>query len=137
MNAIMTVCFVILTAVFVGIIIILGMAVQDIRRMRVRLVDFLDTMEHELKPLFSEIARIAEDVREITFTTRCQVEKVESTSEFINKNLHDIMERWVVTINLVTDALTEPLENVAFFLKGLSKGIQYLWSDGKGRQTGR
>ena len=137
MDIIVKVCMVILTIAVVALVAMVIMVLQDVRKTRIKLVDFLEKMERELIPLITEVTHISEDLKEVTFTARSQFEKIESTTEFISKNVQDIIERWITTLTVVNNALAEPVENIAVFLKGFAKGIKYFFGDGRNSEHHR
>jgi len=107
------------------------MVLIDVRRMRIKSESFLDKIEGELNPITSEITQIAEDIRQITHTARCQIEKVDSTADFINKNVNNVFERWITTLNTLHDAIAEPVGDIVVFLKGFSRGIKFFFGNGR------
>jgi len=106
-------------------------ALQDVRSMRIRSERFLDKIEQDLIPITSGFSQITEDIRQITYAARCQIEKVDSAVDLVNKNVNSIIEKWVATINVLNDAVVEPIEEIAVFLKGFSKGLKYFFGNGK------
>lgn len=131
METVVNMCVIIVTIAIVSIIILLLIALQDVRKMRIRSERFLDKMEQDLNPIVSGVARITEDIRQITYTARSQIEKIDSTTDAIGKNLNSVLERWIRTADLLNDAVIEPIEDMAAFLKGFSKGFRYFFGDGR------
>ena len=129
MAAIVNVCIIVLTISVVSIIVMLVIALKDVQRMRIRSEKFLDKMDQGITPILSEVTLITEDIRQITYTARCQIEKVDSTADVINKNVNSVVERWIKTFNSLNDAIVEPAEEIAILLKGFSKGLKYFFSD--------
>lgn len=129
MGIVVNVCIIVLTISVVSIIVMLLMALKDVKKMRIKSGEFLEKMEQGITPILSEVTLITEDIRQITYTARCQIEKVDSTAEVINKNLNSMIERWIKTFNLLNDAIVEPIEEIAVLLKGFSKGFKYFFSD--------
>ena len=129
MAAIVNVCIIVLTISVVSIIVMLVIALRDVQRMRIRSEKFLDKMDQGITPILSEVTLITEDIRQITYTARCQIEKVDSTADVINKNVNSVVERWIKTFNSLNDAVVEPAEEIAILLKGFSKGLKYFFSD--------
>ncbi|MCK5423694.1 MAG: DUF948 domain-containing protein [Deltaproteobacteria bacterium] len=137
MGTVVNVCVIILTVAIVSIIVVLGIALRDVRRIRSKSESFLDKMEQKLNPILSEIALITGDIRQITNTARCQIEKVDSTADVIGKNVNSIVERWMRTVNLLNDAVVEPVEDMALFLKGFSRGLKYFFGDNRDSKNSR
>jgi len=131
MDTVVNVCVIIVAISIVFLIIMLIIALKDVRRMRIKLERFLDKMEQELNPLISESAHITEDIRQITYAARCQIEKVASTADLINKNVNSISEKWMRTFNLLHDAIAEPVGDIAVFLKGVSRGVKLFFGNGR------
>ena len=129
MAAVVNVCIIVLTISVVSIIVMLVIALKDIQRMRIKSEKFLDKMDQGITPILSEVTLITEDIRQITYTARCQIEKVDSTADVINKNVNSVVERWIKTFNSLNDAIVEPAEEIAILLKGFSKGLKYFFSD--------
>ena len=128
MAAVVNVCIIVLTISVVSIIVMLLIALKDVQRMRIKSEKFLDKMDQGITPILSEVTLITEDIRQITYTARCQIEKVDSTADVINKNVNSVVERWIKTFNSLNDAIVEPAEEIAILLKGFSKGIKYFFS---------
>jgi uncharacterized protein YoxC len=137
MGTVVNVCVIILTVVIVSIIVMLGIALRDVRKIRSKSESFLDKLEQKLNPILSEITLITEDIRQVTNTAKCQIEKVDSTAEMINRNVSDVVERWVRTFNYLNDAVVEPVEDMALFLKGFSRGLKYFFGDNRDRKNNR
>ncbi|KPJ60639.1 MAG: hypothetical protein AMJ42_01395 [Deltaproteobacteria bacterium DG_8] len=131
MNTVVNVCIIIVTISIFSLVIMLIMVLIDVRRMRIKSESFLDKIEGELNPITSEITQIAEDIRQITHTARCQIEKVDSTADFINKNVNNVFERWITTLNTLHDAIAEPVGDIVVFLKGFSRGIKFFFGNGR------
>ena len=131
MEAVVNVCIIVLTISLVSIIVMLVIALKDVHRMRIKSEKFLDKMDQVITPILSEITLITEDIRQITYTARCQIEKVDSTADVINKNVYSVVERWINTFNSLNDAIVEPLEEIAVLLKGFSRGFKYFFSEGR------
>jgi uncharacterized protein YoxC len=131
METVFNICIIIVTIAIVSFIIMLFATLKDVRRMRIRSENFLDEMEQGINPIISEIKQIAEDVRQITYTARCQIEKVDSATDFINENVNSIVGSWIKTANLLHDAINEPVEDMAVFLKGFSKGFKFFFGNGR------
>jgi len=129
MAAVVNVCIIVLTISVVSIIVMLLIALKDVQRMRIKSEKFLDKMDQGITPILSEVTLITEDIRQITYTARCQIEKVDSTADVINKNVNSVVERWIKTFNSLNDAIVEPAEEIAILLKGFSKGLKYFFSD--------
>jgi len=128
MAAVVNVCIIVLTISVISIIVMLVIALKDVQRMRIKSEKFLDKMDQGITPILSEVTLITEDIRQITYTARCQIEKVDSTADIINKNVNSVVERWIKTFNSLNDAIVEPAEEIAILLKGFSKGIKYFFS---------
>ena len=137
MGAVVNVCIIIIAIAIVSIIIMVLIALQDVRKMRIKSEKFLDKMEEELHPIISEITQITGDIKQITKTARCQIEKVDSTADVIGKNVNSIVERWMRTVNLLNDSLTEPVEDIAVFLRGFSKGLKFFFGNGRDIKNNR
>jgi len=131
MNTVVGVCIITITIFLVFLVVMSVMALKDIRRVRVKIERFLDTIEHEVNPLLSEIRKVTEDVREITHTARNQVAKVDSTTDFISQNLNSTIDKWINTIDTLHDAVAEPAGDIASFLKGVSKGMRFFFYNGR------
>lgn len=129
MAAVVNVCIIVLTISVVSIIVMLVIALKNVQRMRIKSEKFLDKMDQGITPILSEVTLITEDIRQITYTARCQIEKVDSTADVINKNVNSVVERWIKTFNSLNDAIVEPAEEIAILLKGFSKGLKYFFSD--------
>ena len=131
MGTVVNVCVIILTVAVVSMIVALIIAMRDVQRMRKKSEHFLDKMEQGLNPILLEITMITKDIRQITSTARSQIEKVDSTTDVINESLNSIVERWVRTLNSLSDAIVEPVDEIAVFLKGFSRGLKYFFGDGR------
>ena len=131
MNTVVGVCIITITIFLVFLVVMSVMALKDIRRVRVKIERFLDTIEHEVNPLLSEIRKVTEDVREITHTARNQVAKVDSTTDFISQNLNSTIDKWINTIDTLHDAVAEPAGDIATFLKGVSQGVRFFFYNGR------
>jgi len=129
MGEVVNVCIIVLTISVVSIIVMLVIALKNVQRMRIKSEKFLDKMDQGITPILSEVTLITEDIRRITYTARCQIEKVDSTADVINKNVNSVVERWIKTFNSLNDAIVEPVEEIAILLKGFSKGLKYFFSD--------
>ena len=137
METVVSVCVIILTVAIVSIIVMVGIALKDVQRMRRKSEVFLDKLEQKFNPILSEIVLITEDIRQITNIAKCQIEKVDSTAEMINKNVGDVAARWIRTLNNLNDAVVEPVEDMAVFLKGFSRGIKYFFGDNRDSKNNR
>ena len=131
MDTVVNVCIITVTISIVFLIIMLIIALKDVRRMRIKSERFLDKIEQELNPIISEIAQITEDIRQITHAARSQIEKGASTADFINKNVNSIVEKWIRTFNSLHDAIAEPVGDIAVFLKGVSRGVRLFFGNGR------
>ena len=129
MAAVVNVCIIVLTISVVSIIVMLVIALIDVKRMRIKSEKFLDKMDQGITPILSEVTLITEDIRQITYKARCQIEKVDSTADVINNNINSVVERWIKTFNSLNDAIVEPAEEIAILLKGFSKGLKYFFGD--------
>ena len=137
MDTVVNVCVIIITISIISLMIMLIIALKDVRRMRIKSESFLDKMEQGFHPIISEITQITEDIRQITHTARCQIEKVDSTTDSINKNVNSIVERWITTVNELHDAIAEPAWDIAAFLKGVSRGIKFFFGNNRGVKSNK
>ena len=131
MNAVINVCIIIITIAIVSLIIMLISVMKDVRRVRLKSEKLLDTIEDAINPIFFEIKQATENIRKITYTTRCQIEKVDSTADHITENLNKIVEKWIITVNVLNDALTEPIGDIVSLLKGVSKGVRFFFNNNR------
>lgn len=131
MDTVANVCVIIITIFIISLSIMLIIALKDVRKMRIKSERFLDKMEHEINPIISGIAQITEDIRQITYAARSQIEKVDSTADLINKNVNSIVEKWIKTVNSLHDAIAEPVGDIAVFLKGFSRGMRFFFGNGR------
>ncbi|MBW2222509.1 MAG: hypothetical protein KAS98_06110 [Deltaproteobacteria bacterium] len=131
MGTVVNICIIIITIAIVSFIVVLIIALQDVRRVRVKSEKFMDKIEGGLDPILSSVEHISEDIRQITLTARRQLERVDDTADYINKNINAIVENWIKTINLLNDAITDPVLDIAAFLKGLSRGVKFFFDNGR------
>jgi len=131
MGAVINVCIIIITIAVVSLIIMMIIALKDVKRVRFKSEKLMDKIEKDLDPVLSAFEQIAEDIRQITSTARCQIEKVDYTADHINKNLNSIIENWVATVNLLHDAVAAPIGDIAAFIRGLSKGVKFFFDNGR------
>jgi len=131
MGTVVNICIIIITIAIVSFVVVLIIALQDVRRVRVKSEKFMDKIEEGLDPILSSVEQISEDIRQITFTARRQLERVDDTADYINKNINGIVENWIKTINLLNDAIADPVLDIAAFLKGLSRGVKFFFDNGR------
>jgi len=131
MGTVVNICIIIITIAIVSFVVVLIIALQDVRRVRVKSEKFMDKIEGGLDPILSSVEQISEDIRQITFTARRQLERVDDTADHINKNINAIVENWIITINLLNDAIADPVLDIAAFLKGLSRGVKFFFDNGR------
>ena len=131
MGTVVNICIIIITIAIVSFVVVLIIALQDVRRVRVKSEKFMDKIEEGLDPILSSVEQISEDIRQITFTARRQLERVDDTADHINKNINAIVENWIITINLLNDAIADPVLDIAAFLKGLSRGVKFFFDNGR------
>ena len=135
MSTVVNICIIIITIAIVSFVIGLIIALQNVRRVRVKSEKFMDKIEEGIDPILSSVKQISEDIRQITFTARRQLERVDDTADYINKNINGIVENWIKTVNLLNDAITDPVLDIAAFLKGLSRGVKFFFDNGKNIKT--
>lgn len=131
MGTVVNICVIIITIAIVSFIVVLIIALQDVRRIRVKSEKLMDKIDEGLNPILSSVDQISEDIRQITSTAKRQLERVDDTADYINKNINGIVENWIKTINLLNDAIAEPVVDVATFLKGLSRGVKFFFDNGR------
>ena len=131
MGTVVNICLIIITIAIISFIVVLIIALQDVRRVRVKSEKLMDKIDEGLNPILSSVEQISVDIRQITSTARRQLERVDDTADYINKNINGIVENWIETINLLNDAITEPVLDVATFLKGLSRGVKFFFDNGR------
>lgn len=131
MGTVVNICIIIITIAIVSVAVMLIIVLQDARRVRVKSEKFMDKIEEGLDPILSSVEQISEDIRQITFTARRQLERVDDTADYINKNINGIVENWIKTINLLNDAIADPVLDIAAFLKGLSRGVKFFFDNGR------
>ena len=131
MGTVVNICVIIITIAIVSFIVVLIIALQDVRRVRVKSEKLMDKIDKGLNPILSSVEQISEDIRLITSTARRQLERVDSTADYIKKNINGIVENWIKTINLLNDAIAEPVVDIATFLKGLSRGVKFFFDNGR------
>jgi len=131
MNEAVSVCIVVITICILFLLFMCIRALQDMRKIRIKTEIFLENIEKEISPLISDIRQVAEDARQITHTVRCQFEKVDSTTDVINQNIHSMIEKWIATLDSLHDAVAEPIGDIVAFLKGVSKGVSFFFNNGK------
>ena len=131
MGTVVNICIIIITIAIVSFAVVLIIALQDVRRVRVKSEKFMDKIEEGLDPILSSVEQISEDIRQITLTARRQLERVDDTADYINKNINGIVENWIKTINLLNDAIADPVLDIAAFLKGLSRGVKFFFNNGR------
>ena len=131
MGTVVNICIIIITIAIVSFAVVLIIALQDVRRVRVKSEKFMDKIEEGLDPILSSVEQISEDIRQITFTARRQLERVDDTADHINKKIIAIVENWIITINLLNDAIADPVLDIAAFLKGLSRGVKFFFDNGR------
>ena len=131
MSTVVNICIIIITIAIVSVAVMLIIVLQDARRVRVKSEKFMDKIEEGLDPILSSVEQISEDIRQITFTARRQLERVDDTADYINKNINGIVENWIKTINLLNDAIADPVLDIAAFLKGLSRGVKFFFDNGR------
>ena len=130
MNTLVSVCIVIITILLVSLLVMLLIALKDVRRVRLRTEKFLDTIEQQCNPIISEVRLITEDIRKITYTARSQVEKIDSATDNIQENIQGVVDKWINTIDLLHDAVVEPVGDLSAFLRGVSKGVRFFFNNG-------
>lgn len=131
MSTVVNVCIIIITIAIVSFIVVLIVALQNVRRLRIKTERIMNIIEGGLDPIVSSFEQISEDIRQMTSTARRQLERVDDTANYINKNINGMVENWIQTIHLLNDAIAEPVLDIATFLKGLSTGIKFFFVNGK------
>lgn len=131
MSTVIQVCIIIITIAIVSFIVVLIVALQNVRRVRIKMERIMDKIEGGVDPILSSVGQISDDIRQMSFTAKRQLVRVDDTANYINKNINDIVENWIHTIHLLNDAIAEPIMDIATFLKGLSRGVKFFFNDGR------
>jgi hypothetical protein len=91
----------------------------------------MEKIEGELTPLISNLKNISDDLSSISTAARTQIEQVDLTATALNKNVKTIVEQWTRTAYLLHDVVDESAVDIAAFIRGLSRGVKFFFSNGR------
>ena len=131
MVTIVDVCMIIITLALVSLIAGLIFVLLDVRKMRNTTEQFMGNIEHQLTPLFSNLERITGDLAAMSATVREQVENVDLTATNVNRNVNTVVDQWTRTATILHDAIDDSVLDIAALLRGVSRGVQFFFNNGK------
>jgi len=131
MVTIIDVCMIIITIAILSLIVPVIILLRDIRSMRSTTENVMEKIEGELTPLISNLKNISDDLSSISTAARTQIEQVDLTATALNKNVKTIVEQWTRTAYLLHDVVDESAVDIAAFIRGLSRGVKFFFSNGR------
>ena len=88
MSTVIQVCIIIITIAIVSFIVVLIVALQNVRRVRIKMERIMDKIEGGVDPILSSVGQISDDIRQMSFTAKRQLVRVDDTANYINKNIN-------------------------------------------------
>jgi len=131
MVTVIDVCMIIITIAILSLIVPLIILLRDVRSMRSTTENVMEKIEGELTPLISNLKNISDDLRSISSAARTQIEQVDLTATALNKNAKTIVEQWTRTAYLLHDVIDESAVDIAAFIRGISRGVKFFFSNGR------
>jgi len=131
MVTVIDVCMIIITIAILSLIVPLIMLLRDVRSMRSTTENVMGKIEGELTPLIANLKNISSDISSISSAARTQMEQVDLTATALNKNVKTIVEQWTRTAYLLHDVVDESAVDIAAFIRGLSRGVKFFFSNGR------
>ena len=131
MVTVIDVCMIIITIAMLSLIVPLIIILRDVRSMRSTTENVMEKIEGELTPLISNLKNISDDLSSISSAARTQIEQVDLTATALNKNVKTIVEQWTRTAYLLHDVVDESAVDIAAFIRGLSRGVKFFFSNGR------
>ena len=131
MVTVIDVCMIIITIAILSLIVPVIILLRDIRSMRSTTENVMEKIEGELTPLISNLKNISDDLSSISTAARTQIEQVDLTATALNKNVKTIVEQWTRTAYLLHDAIDESAVDIAAFIRGISRGVKFFFSNGR------
>jgi uncharacterized protein YoxC len=131
MVTVIDVCMIIITIAILSLIVPLIILLRDVRSMRSTTENVIEKIEGELTPLISNLKNISDDLSSISSAARTQIEQVDLTATALNKNVKTIVEQWTRTAYLLHDVIDESAVDIAAFIRGISRGVKFFFSNGR------
>ena len=131
MVTVIDVCMIIITIAILSLIVPLIILLRDVRSMRSTTENVIEKIEGELTPLISNLKNISDDLSSISSAARTQIEQVDLTATALNKNVKTIVEQWTRTAYLLHDVIDESAVDIAAFIRGISRGGKFFFSNGR------
>jgi uncharacterized protein YoxC len=131
MVTVIDVCMIIITIAILSLIVPLIILLRDVRSMRSTTENVIEKIEGELTPLISNLKNISDDLNSISSAARTQIEQVDLTATALNKNVKTIVEQWTRTAYLLHDVIDESAVDIAAFIRGISRGVKFFFSNGR------
>ena len=131
MVTVIDVCMIITTIAILSLIVPLIILLRDVRSMRSTTENVIEKIEGELTPLISNLKNISDDLSSISSAARTQIEQVDLTATALNKNVKTIVEQWTRTAYLLHDVIDESAVDIAAFIRGISRGVKFFFSNGR------
>ena len=131
MVTVIDVCMIIITIAILLLIVPLIILLRDVRSMRSTTENVMEKIEGELTPLISNLKNISDDLSSISSAARTQIEQVDLTATALNKNVKTIVEQWTRTAYLLHDVIDESAVDIAAFIRGISRGVKFFFSNGR------
>lgn len=131
MVTVIDVCMIIITIAILSLIVPIIILLRDVRSMRSTTENVMGKIEGELTPLIANLKNISNDISSISSAARTQIEQVDLTATALNKNVKTIVEQWTRTAYLLHDVVDESAVDIAAFIRGLSRGVKFFFSNGR------
>ena len=131
MVTVIDVCMIIITIAMLSLIVPLIIILRDVRSMRITTENVMGKIGGELTPLISNLKDISDDLSSISSAARTQIEQVDLTATALNKNVKTIVEQWTRTAYLLHDVVDESAVDIAAFIRGISRGVKFFFSNGR------
>ena len=122
-----SICFVVIALAMIFLAIAMITIVSEVKRIREDLADFVRRVDQQITPIVSELRQIAEDVRTVTKTARFQLERLDSSLNFVSKSVVSLVDSFVKTVSSLQRGVLAPVDNVTALCKGISRGVEYFF----------
>jgi len=123
MNTTLTVFVGIIAFMMVLINIFLIVAIKVILKIKGDAEKFFKQTQDEINPIVVELKKIIEELNTVVKTAKVPIDKVDTTVDYVCRNVEGLIDKISITINSIHDNLMTPLTNIGAFLYAVSKTI--------------
>ncbi len=132
-NTVALICLIIITISLVLLIGAMAFVLVEIRKLSKATENLIAHVEKGVSPALTMISRLSEDMTGVSTAVRLQFERMDQTANHLTKNLTGLVETWTNTGYILHDAVAGPLVDLTALLRGLTRGINFFFSDRKKR----